>query len=608
MGRRLLPATALVLLVMGALLAASSPLRDGRSLVAQAKSGRASYAGLSSKIQHIVIIDKENRSFDSMFGRFPGADGATWGRLPNGRKVKLIHQPDHLLLDIDHSGPAVVRAVNNGLMNRFSTLPGAFQNGRDESLSQFTQKDISGYWRYARNYTLADHFFSTVMGPSFPNHLVTVAATGNNTIDNPIGITRRSWGCDSGPYARVLSISPATGRLHYVRPCFTLPTLPEELSAAGVTWKYYSPPPYQSGYIWNALDAVRNVRYSPLWQSNVVNTDRFTKDAAAGSLPQVSWVVMGEAQSDHPPYSICVGQNWTESVINSVMRGPDWSNTIIILTWDDFGGFYDHVAPPVRSLTGFGPRVPTIVISPYARAHVVDHTVYDFNSVLKLIEDRFMLSPLLSGDGSAMSIANTLDFNQRPLRPTVIRQQKCPASDYHIAYQLRGNVEAVSRQPGQALVTLVSKPGSQAYTIEITASTKVESASGWRAELRDIAPGDRMVVSAQPSPDRALYYYGDLLMDFNLSRVRDHRAKVIVAKPSGRFLLYVNSVGRYWIALTPGLMSLQSGQNVVRARKLHKGDVVRVSGIINTKLSAFRDIGKLKVVSRGANAGRRKTG
>jgi phospholipase C len=608
MGRRLLPATALMLLAMGATLAASSTLGGGSSLAAQAKNGPANSIALSSKIQHIVIIDKENRSFDSMFGRFPGADGATWGRLAGGRKVRLIRQPDHLVLDIDHSGPAAIRAVNNGLMNRFSSLPGAIQNGKNEALSQFTQKDIPGYWRYAANYTLADHFFSTVLGPSFPNHLVTVAATAANSIDNPIGITKRAWGCDSGRYARVLSVSPATGRLHYVRPCYTLPTLPEELSASGISWKYYSPPAYQSGYLWNALDAVRNVRYSPLWQSNVVNTDRFANDAVAGKLPQVSWVVMGEAQSDHPPYSICVGQNWTEGAINSIMRGPNWASTMIILTWDDFGGFYDHVAPPVRSPSGFGPRVPAIVISPYARPHAVDHTVYDFNSILRFIEDRFLLPPLTGGDRSAVSIGNTLNLAQAPLPPTFIRRQACPAQDYHIGYQLRGTVEAVSRQPGQALVTLVSKPGAQSYTIEITASTKIESRSGWRADLGDVAPGDRMVVSAQPSPDKALYYYGDLLMDYNLSRVRDHRARVVVAKPSERFLLNVRSVGRYWVALTQGQMSLQSGQSLVRARKLHKGDVVRVSGIINTRILAFRDIGKLKVVSRGAKAGVPKQG
>jgi phospholipase C len=597
--RRLLPAAALILLVIGVLAAASSGYGAETSLGAPAKDSGSNSIGLIDKIQHIVIIDKENRSFDSMFGRFPGADGATWGRLASGHKVKLTHQPDHLLLDIDHSGPAAARAVNNGRMNKFSSLPGAIQNGKNESLSQFTEKDIPGYWTYARNYTLADHFFSTVLGPSFPNHLVTVAATSNSAIDNPIDISHRAWGCDSGPYARVLSVSPSNGRLHYVRPCYTLPTLPEELSAARISWKYYSPPQYQSGYIWNALDAVRNVRYSALWKSNVANTSGFVKDAASGTLPQVSWVVMGEAQSDHPPYSICVGENWTENAINSVMRGPDWSNTVIILTWDDFGGFYDHVAPPVHSWTGFGPRVPTIVISPFSRAHVVDHTVYDFNSVLRLIENRFGLSPLLrNADGSAVSIANTLNFDQTPVPPTLISEKRCPSRDYHIGYQLRGIVSTVNRQLGQALVTLVSKPGGATYTIEFTARAKVESKYGWRAALRDIAPGDRLVVSAQPSPDRALYYYGNLLMDFNLGRVRDRRARVLMAKPSTRYLLNIRSAGNYWVSLTPGQMSLQSGQHKVRVRQLHKGDVILVSGVINTHLRAFRDIGKLEVVSR----------
>jgi phospholipase C len=137
---------------------------------------------------------------------------------------------DKLTLDIDHRGEAARAAVNHGLMNNFDTLAGAIQNGRDESLTEYLPQDIPGYYSYARQFTLDDRFFSTVMGPSFPNHLVTVAATSVNTIDNPINNSNHAWGCDSGPFSRVTAINPHTKKPHQVRPCFNIPTLPDSLN------------------------------------------------------------------------------------------------------------------------------------------------------------------------------------------------------------------------------------------------------------------------------------------------------------------------------------------------------------------------------------------
>lgn len=268
MNRRVIPALASAFVVAGIVCGSTSSVGfvGGGSVDAQRLNPGPSpfmLQLLRSKIKHIVIIDKENRSFDSMFGRFPGAAGTTVGRLPSGRIVPLGRQPDHLLLDIDHSGGATSVAVNRGRMNGFTKLQGAIQNGKNQALSQFWPQDIPGYWSYANHFTLADHFFSTVMGPSFPNHLVTVAATANNVVDNPINTTQQAWGCDAGAHALVQTIASKTGKSRYVKPCFRLPTLPVALTGAHVSWKYYSPPQFQSGYIWNALDAIRNVRYCP---------------------------------------------------------------------------------------------------------------------------------------------------------------------------------------------------------------------------------------------------------------------------------------------------------------------------------------------------------
>ncbi|HZT97073.1 MAG TPA: alkaline phosphatase family protein, partial [Chloroflexota bacterium] len=390
---------------------------------------------LDHRIKHIVVIDKENRSFDSMFGRFRGADGATRGWLPNGLSVPLIRQPDHLYLDIDHGYAAAKRAYDGGRMDGFSELKGSVQGGQDMALSQFWPQDIPGYWTYARRFTLDDHFFSTVMGPSFPNHLVTIAGDPVRVVDNPSGENvGQSWGCDSPAGTEVLAVARYTGAQYYTPPCFSIPSIPEELSRAHVTWKYYAPPQGWSGYLWSSLDAIRNIRYGPLWR-NVVPTWRFFHAARTGRLPHVSWIVTSLPKSDHPNFSICVGENWTEHVVNSVMRGPDWRTTVIILTWDDFGGFFDHVAPPREGFVGPGFRVPAVIISPYSRAGLVDHRIYGFDSILRFIEQRFHVAALGRSDAHARSILDSLDLKQAPLPPLRLKPQRCPASDYHIPYR-----------------------------------------------------------------------------------------------------------------------------------------------------------------------------
>src|SRR5437588_2908119 len=249
-------------------------------------------------IQHIVIIDKENRSFDNYFGTFPGADGATSGRLSDGRLVPLMHQPDHTLLDVAHQGDAAQVAVDNGRMDGFDLLPGAIQDGQDIALSQLRQSDIPNYWTYARTFTLDDHFFSTVNGPSFPNHLVSVAASSNNTVDNPVLNSNHAWGCDSGPYTKVDSVDPATGVHHWIKPCFDMTTLPDLLQQAHISWTYYAPGQFQSGYIWSSLDAIKHIRNSSLWQTNVQDPSRFAADIKAGTLPAVSWLVTHDGVSE----------------------------------------------------------------------------------------------------------------------------------------------------------------------------------------------------------------------------------------------------------------------------------------------------------------------
>src|SRR5207245_4175961 len=135
----------------------------------------------------------------------------------------------------------------------------------------------------------------------------------------PIENTYHSWGCDAGPFTRGEQVDLHTGERRLIKPCFDMLTLPDELQRAGVSWKYYAPRQYQSGYIWSALNSIKHIRYSPLWQTNVPPTSQFLTDAAKGTLPQVSWLVMNENYSEHPPHSTCAGENWTVRELNALM-------------------------------------------------------------------------------------------------------------------------------------------------------------------------------------------------------------------------------------------------------------------------------------------------
>ena len=373
-------------------------------------------------IQHVIFIIKENRAFDNYFGTFPGANGATSGKISTGRTVNLAHEPDSLPGDIGHSWEDASLASDGGAMDKFDLLTGAIVNGFDYSMSQLYENDIPNYWAYAQDFTLCDNMFSSLHGPSFPNHLYTVAATSGGVISNPA--MSLAWGCDASSQETV-QVLTSSGRIVTRFPCFDFQTLADLSEKAGISWRYYAPSQNESGYIWSALDAIRHIRRSSLWTTNVVNYTQFATDAANGNLPQISWLVPDGPESDHPPSSVCQGENWTVQQINAVMNGPDWNSTVIFLTWDDFGGFYDHVPPPGIDQFGLGPRVPMIVISPYAKHGYVSQVQYEFASVLKQIEEWFELPNLGTRDAIANDFSDAFDFTQTPATPVVLPSRVC---------------------------------------------------------------------------------------------------------------------------------------------------------------------------------------
>jgi phospholipase C len=567
-----------------ALIRASLPLGAPRAAVPPARY----------PIQHIVIIDKENHSFDNLFGRFPGADGTTAAELANGKTVHLLHTPDHTVLDLGHAGDAAAFAVDHGRMDRFGELPGAVQDGKDIADSQYQESDIPAYWSYARHFALADHFFSTVMGSSFPNHLATVAASSANTVDTPRGNTFHAWGCDSGPFTVVSAVEPQTGEPYLTKPCFDIPTLPDTLQRHHISWKYYAPGIYKSGYVWSSLDAIRHIRYSNLWKTNVPSDADFIRDVRDGRLPAVSWLVTNVAQSEHPPYSMCVGENWTVDQINAVMRSKDWPSTLIVLTWDDFGGFYDHVAPPRLDYISLGPRVPAIFISPYARPRFIDRSQMDFTSILKLVEQDFGLPPLTSRDRRAHSLLSSLDFKQRPLPPLVLTRRACSAADRTISMTVEGTYLHLTHHAYDDELTLRLKDGNIA-TLLIIRTTRLQLSGNDRAQLTDDRPGDRISANVTPDQQRALLYGAGTVHDLDLVRFGPQTGLVVGIGPQGN-TVEVRFGKRIFLVdlIGPTRISHRNGSKRSMAN-VGPGEAVRIAGVLNTRLGEIVRVFQIKV-------------
>jgi phospholipase C len=375
------------------------------------------------KIQHIVFLIKENRSFDQYFGTFPGADGATSGKISTGQTVPLTHAPDLGPFDLGHSWRDAIIAIDGGHMNKFDQVISGDVDGFRYSYTQFLESDIPNYFAYARTYVLADRMFSSMAGPSFPNHLFTVAAQDGGVLDNPHP-QNGAWGCDSDENDTVPVAHP-DGKITVEPPCFDFQTLADSMEAAHIPWKYYAPSKGHYGYQFSTLDAIRHIRNAPLWNDRVVPDNQFAADALSGNLPAVSWLVTGST-NDHPGRSVCRGENWTVQQLNAVMKGPDWNSTVVFLTWDDFGGFYDHVPPPSTGNYTMGPRVPLLIISPYAKRGYISHTQYDFSSFLKFVETRFHLPTLTDDDKRANDMLDSFDFAGEPQPTLFLQEHACP--------------------------------------------------------------------------------------------------------------------------------------------------------------------------------------
>ena len=418
-------------------------------------------AAADKQIQHVVFLMQENHTFDNYFSAFPGVEqppdnvcAPNWVPTPTPKPTVLktpdatpsksagpsqtskskatptptptptpppsastcyprFHLSSHRTVDLNHGTDAAVRAFDGGQMDGFSAAQATYNLPTDLTMGYYDGTDLPLYYNLAHDYVLAQRFFSSAWGSSEINHMYSVAGRGGGTV-------------------------PADG--------YDFPTIFDRLQAAGVSWKFYVQN-YDPTITFRNKDLSTNKVSQLIWApllnfpqfvddpnlaSHIVDLSQYYTDLNNGQLPAVAYLVPS-GLSEHPPGDITVGQSFGVTTMTSLMRSSAWSSSFGIITWDDWGGWYDHVAPPAVDADGYGFRVPAILVSPYARSGTIDNTTYDFTSVLKFIEDNWSLQPLTARDATANSIANALDLSRPAASPVFPAQvfQAPPPLDTH---------------------------------------------------------------------------------------------------------------------------------------------------------------------------------
>ena len=429
-------------------------------------TGRQGELAVPIPIKHVVVIIKENHTFDNYFGAFPGAEGTLGADGQNvcptvaGGTAPCAEAPDAPGHDLCHGHSCALVDWNGGQMNGWNSSGGS-DTGDGLAYAQYGEGDIPAYWDYARHFVLGDHFFANVLGPSFPGHMFPLAAQAGWSIGNPptdlpfkivLGFPPKIlgphpyWGCDewAGDTMPILAGGTTPKSIF---PCLSIPSLPDILPA-GFDWKFYGTN-FDGLFseVWSMFDAVSSIRNNPAKWAHVVLADKLTSDLANHTLPAVSWLVNQDQNSEHPDVTVpglnlplggvCSGENWTVGFVNQIMQSDYWKDTAIIFTMDDFGGWYDHVAPPrqyagdAQHPYGLGFRLPLLIISPYARPGFIFKDVAEQASIVRFIEKVVGATSTLhdldpaAQDAQANDLLGAFDFTQALLPPLVEPQRIC---------------------------------------------------------------------------------------------------------------------------------------------------------------------------------------
>jgi phospholipase C len=386
-------------------------------------------AGPASKIQHVVVIFQENRSVDNLFNGLRGADTVRSGKNSQGQTVVLRAISLKAPYDISHEHGAFVAERANGKLDGFNNVRSRCRLGARcppaavRAYGYVPHDETAPYFEMATRYAFADRFFQTNQGPSFPAHQYIISGTSTvsngsalRAADNPFSpLGGASGGCDSPIGSFVWLIDPLGNENQAAYPCFDRRTLMDLLAAKSLSWRYYQA--HLGAGLWEGPDAILHLRRSKEFSSHVVAPPKlFLTDVARGRLANVVWITPTPLASDHASITDGSGPSWVASVVNAIGTSRYWQNTAIFVAWDDWGGWYDHVAPPLYNSYELGFRVPLIVISPYVKTHYVSHRRHEFGSILHFIEETFETGSLQTTDVRADDLSDCFDFSQAPLR------------------------------------------------------------------------------------------------------------------------------------------------------------------------------------------------
>ena len=476
-------------------------------VVLQVPSSLGSTSSSEIPIKHLIYIIQENHSFDNYFGTYPGANGIPPGtaipvnpnstssltvapfhlngtlpisivgdELPPGvadpdelngsATTSPFHLSTQVQVEVTSAWTAAHLSLDHGKMDGFVYAQDYFQMNGTLAMGYYDRSDIPYYWDYADNYVLADNFFSSLLGPSLPNHLYIASGTSGGIIDDS-GNTLNGGG-------------NGVGSLN-----LTWATLAQELTLSNVTWAWYTGQAVPvSGSVWNVLPLFNYFQqHFQILETHDLGTQSFLDAIGNGTLPAVSWITPGSWEppgmpsvcagqdvSEHPPARLDCGMDYVAGLINAVMQSKYWQSTAIVLTWDDYGGFYDNVVPPVVDQYGEGFRVPALIICPWAKHGYIDNTTYEFGSMLKLAETIFHVPSLGTRDVTSNDMLDAFDFTQTPQPPLV--------------------------EPGNFVAGMPVQPASNGYSPTTTTTSSVSGSSTYQAPTLLLAAVAAVVVIA----------------------------------------------------------------------------------------------------------------
>ena len=380
-----------------------------------------------SVIKHVIIVIMENRTFDNLFAGFPGADTQSYGYTHTGAKVNLIQMTFENPCDLDHSHAGFERDFNDGQLNGFDLSqpsceipPVTTPSNGLLNYSYVPQYERQPYVDLATQFSVADRMFASQTGPSYPGHVYLVAGTTDNQTDDP---TNEPWGCDAPAGTTTLELGAGGAVAGHVFPCIDNPVMADYLDAKGIGWRYYATN-YNDGNnnVQNetdtdavGFDAIHHIRYGPDWAKDISSPQNniFT-DIETGNLPSMVWCNPPVIGSDHPGGAengnVNLGPAFNATLANAIGESQYWNNTAILLTWDDFGGFFDHVYPPQLDDNGLGFRVPLVVISKFAKHGYISHVQHEYGSLLRFSEEVFGVGQTGATDVRADDLGDMFDF------------------------------------------------------------------------------------------------------------------------------------------------------------------------------------------------------